>query len=175
LPIQIEEDSRTEKFSHHYKEQLFLIWYQEGKPVLRKFYEIMPLDSADRKPTLATLQVWASELNWKERALDQDEEVRKQLEHQAIATKVEMLNRHAETGKELQQIGIEYIREHLDQIRPSTAVRMIIEGIRIEEGSRGIGTALKEALEMTDDELTSKVEDLLLKSKVEIQMLDDGD
>ena len=161
-------------YSNHYKEQLFLLWYSEGKPTLHSFHKIIPGDSAGDKPTLDTLKGWSHYLKWKNRGNLLDDEVKQKIEAHAIAEKVEMLSRHAKTGKELQEIGAEYIREHLDEIKPSVAVRMIVEGVKIEQGSRGIGTAFIDAVNMSDDELTTKLEDLIGKSKVEILPLEDG-
>jgi len=61
----------------------------------------------------------------------------------------------------------------MDKLKPSTAVRMIVEGVRIEQNSRGIGTAFKEMIEMPDDELASKIEELIGRSKVEISQIED--
>ena len=167
-------DKEVMKFSDHYKEELFLLWYTEGKPSLTALRNIIPKSPSGHLPTLPVLQKWARDNNWRDRAEKQDEKVRQELEEKLVAVKVEMLERHAETGKEIQQIGLDYIRDNPDKITPGIAVRMIVEGIRVEEGSRGIGAAFKKAVEMTDEDLLSTVEDLLLKSKVEILPLEDG-
>lgn len=169
-----DKDKEIAKFSDHYREELFLLWYKEGKPSLTVLRNIMPKSKTGHLPTVPVLQQWARDNDWRDRADKMDEEVRQELEAKAIAVKVEMLERHAGVGEELQEIGLDYIREHADEIKPSTAVRMIVEGIRIEEGSRGIGTAFKQAVEMSDEDLTTRVEDLLLKSKVEILPIEDG-
>jgi len=174
LPITNNSNSGI-AFSNHYKEELFLLWYAEGKLPATRFRKIIPPDIAGNTPSLNTLGHWMTEgSNWRKRADVLDDEVKNQIEAYAIAKKVEMLTRHSDVGKELQEAGANYIREHLDQLKPSTAIRMIVEGVRIEQNSRGIGTAFKEMVEMPDDELTSKIEELIDRSKVEISQIDDG-
>ena len=175
MPIVNKDLDNRVIFSEHYKDELFLLWYAEGKPSYARFLKIMPPDAGGHKPSIVTLGSWAGEGgNWRKRAEVLDDEVKNQIEAYAIAKKVEMLTRHSDVGKELQEAGANYIREHLDQLKPSTAIRMIVEGVRIEQNSRGIGTAFKEMVEMPDDELTSKIEELIDRSKVEISQIEDG-
>lgn len=169
----ITEGSTKKKYSQHYQEELFLLWYAEGKPTRDNFYDMMPPDVAGDKPSRETLGNWMNFQGWRKRSELLDEEVKQQIEAHAIAEKVEMLTRHAEVGKQLQQDGALFLKDNLDQLTPSTAVRMIVEGVRIEQNSRGIGTAFKEMVEMSDSELTTKIEDLLSKSKVEILQIDE--
>ena len=162
------------RFSEHYKDELFLLWYAEGKLSSPKFRKMIPPDTAGYKPSVDTLGHWMTEGSaWRKRAETLDDEVKNQIEAYAIAKKVEMLTRHSDVGRELQESGADYIRENLDKLKPSTAIRMIVEGVRIEQNSRGIGTAFKEMIEMPDDELTSKIEDLIGRSKVEISQIED--
>jgi len=168
------DDQIIKRFSRHYQDELFLLWYAEGKPTSSRFHHIIPPDVSGEKPTLSTIKRWMNYGKWRKRAETIDEEVKQQIEAHAIAEKVEMLTRHAKVGKQLQEDGAEYLKDHLDELTPSTAVRMIIEGVRIEQNSRGIGTAFKEMVEMSDEDLTTKIEDLIGKSKVEILQIDDG-
>jgi len=161
-------------FSEHYKEQLFLLWYAEGKPSIPSFMRVIPPDTEGKKPSKVTLTTWSSE-EWRTRANLLDDEVKQQIEAHAIAEKVEMLSRHADIGKNLQETGAEYLKEHADELKPSTAVRMIVEGVRIEQNSRGIGTAFKEMVETSDEELTEKIGRLMEKSQVEILQIEDDD
>jgi len=173
LPIINDLDNNI-RFSDHYKDELFLLWYAEGKPSSPRFARKIPPDTSGKKPSPATLSNWMTEGSaWRKRAEILDEEVKNQIEAYAIAKKVEMLTRHSDVGKELQETGAQYIRENMDKLKPSTAVRMIVEGVRIEQNSRGIGTAFKEMIEMPDDELASKIEELIGRSKVEISQIED--
>ena len=174
MPIINDLDSGV-RFSDHYKDELFLFWYADGKPSSPRFAKTIPPDTAGNKPSPATLGHWMTERSaWRKRSETLDEEVKNQIEAYAIAKKVEMLTRHSDVGRELQEVGAEYIRENLDKLKPSTAVRMIVEGVRIEQNSRGIGTAFKEMIDMPDAELAAKIEDLLDRTKVEISQIEDG-
>ena len=175
MPIDKNSD-KLHQFSNHYKDELFLLWYAEGKPSTRSFHKITPPDPAGQRPAVSVLKYWMTKDSaWRRRAEILDDEVKHQIEAYAIAKKVEMLTRHSDVGKELQEAGAKYLKENLDKLKPSTAVRMIVEGVRIEQNSRGIGTAFKEMVEMPDEELTSKIESLLERSKVEITQIDDDD
>ena len=164
----------TKVYDEHYREELFWIWYKGGKIPVSKLYHIIPKDKYNEKPREFTLRKWAKE-GWKERADALDDEIKAQIGARAIKEKVEMLTRHAGIGEEIQNIGADYIRSNPEKLNINAAVRMIVEGVRIEQASRGIGTAFKQMVDMDDEELTNKIQGLLEKSTVEIVKIEDDE
>jgi len=83
-----------------------------------------------------------------------------------ISEKIEMLKRHADVGLQMQNMAIEYLNENRDELSSPAAVRMLVEGIRIERESRGIPAALDKMMNMTDEELMKEVTGLIEKGSL---------
>ena len=161
-------------FTPHYKEELFILWYNKGKPPVKTFWGYMPLDNDSRKPSITTLHGWVND-TWKGRANILDEQVMEKINAKAVGNKIEMLTRHSEIGERMQSIAMDYIEHSPDELTSSTAVRMLVEGVRIERESKGVGTAFKSMLEMSDEDLLLSLEELVGKASVEIQQLENGE
>lgn len=163
---------RTSKFNDDYKEDLFYLWYKRGKPALDKFYNMIPEDNEGHRPTRQTIsKAWFPK--WKDRAAILDEEVRMQMNAQMVADKVEMLDRHATTGVEMQEMGLRYLKEHEDELGTNAAVRLLIEGVNIEQNSRGVGTALKKMMNMDDADLLEEIAGILEAGDIIISKIED--
>ena len=143
-----------------YKEDLFLLWYKKGKLGVKPFYNIIPASGTEWKPTRKTLARWISS-EFLERARVLDDAVHKELQTRVVHEKVEMLERHAVLGEKMQEIGAKWLKDHEGDITASVAVRLLVEGWRIERESRGIPEALEKYATMSDDELLSEIQDLI--------------
>lgn len=149
-------------FSDIYKEKIFYIWYNHGKPQENSLMLLVPkeLDEFERLPTVATLKYWI-DVEFVPRARLLDEQIKVAMDSAMIVEKVEMLKRHADLGLRMQDMAIRYLNEHEDIISSPAAVRLLVEGIRIERESRGIPAALEKITKMSDEDLLEQVKGLL--------------
>lgn len=171
--FRIEEEKRKVNFSPDYENQIFMLWYQKAKPNPHKLLAMIPPDEQGDKPTRSTLTHWINE-KFIHMANDMDAEVLNRVEDQLIQDKVEMINRHIALAREMQETGLEYLRNLDDNdLTPQVAFRLLVEGIRIESESVGIPNALKKLATMTNEQLTDKVVEMIEQSSVEILPLDD--
>lgn len=150
------------RFSDVYLEQLFLIWYKNGRPSIPRLMEMIPKDDLGRTPSQQTLVDLPNKYNWHIRADILDLEVERRITTQAIEAKIEMLNRHADAGKEMVDKALQYVKTH-EIVRMSDAIRMLVTGVEIEQASRGLPQALIKISEMGDESLTTMVNNLLAK------------
>lgn len=159
--------NRIDNFPPGYKDELFTLWYSLGKPATKLFMRNIPPCEAtgNNKPTIFTVSKWVME--FRERAIPLDEQVMMQVNERMIAEKVEMLNRHADLAIEMQDMGIQYLREHETEMKSSEAVKLLVAGIEIERESRGIATTVEKIGRMSDAELNKEIEKLITKSNVE--------
>jgi len=159
-------------FTREYKDDVFMIWYRAGKPSSNVFYGLVPPDINGRKPARNMLKIWATE--FQARAEPLDEAVKDRMSDLLVKEKVEMFNRHAEVAVELQERALEYLRKVDDKdLGSNSAVRMLVEGIRIERISRGVPQILEKMSQMSDDDLLREAEKLLLRSPItEIEPLE---
>lgn len=129
------------------------------------------LDEWGRIPNWSTVENWLEDF-FVPRAEELDTEIKKQLDSMVVAEKVEMLKRHAEVGVQMQNMSIEYLNEHRDEISAPAAVRMLVEGIRIERESRGIPAALDKIRDMNDEELMDEIKQLVTGVGVKLEDID---
>lgn len=159
--------NKSEAFPSGYKDEVFTLWYSLGKPTPKQFMrKVPPCEFAgNNRPTIYALTQWITE--FRERAIPLDEQVLVQVNERMVAEKVEMLNRHADVAIEMQDMGMNYLREHENDLKVSEAVKLLVAGIEIERESRGIATTVEKIGKMSDAELNKEIEKLITRSSVE--------
>lgn len=169
----IPKNSVARIFPQLYIEKVFRIWYNHGKPSAKKLLQYIPanLDEWGRIPNWSTVESWLEDF-FVPRATELDTEIKRQLDGLVIAEKVEMLKRHADVGVQMQNMSIEYLNEHREEISPPAAVRMLVEGIRIERESRGIPAALDKIRDMNDEELMDEIKQIVTGAGVKLEDID---
>lgn len=160
-------------FSSQYREKVFYIWFNHGKPGA---HSLLPYISGDmdewgRIPTLSLLSQWITD-DFKPRAEKLDQAIKEKLDALVISEKVEMLKRHADLGTRMQNIAINYLNENLDELSAPAAVRLLVEGVRIERESRGIPAALDKIRDMSDEQLMEQIKGLMTGANVSLEEFD---
>lgn len=151
---------RTMAYDDTYRELCFIAWYKAGRPNGMKLLSVLPDDSNSRKPTLQLLTEWRNKYSWDTRGDVLDTEVARQIEKKAIEEKVEMFNRHAKMGRELQDQGMAFFDAHPIE-KDATALKAIISGVEMEKASRGLPDALMQVSKLQDEDLKGLVGKLL--------------
>lgn len=145
------------QFTDDYREKVFWGWYTKGKPACHKLLnDLVILEGEENVPALSTLQAWTTD--WKERADELDQQAKDQFTSEVIGNKVNMLRRHAALGKELQDIGLDWLRKNRDDLTANTVARLIKDGYEIERASVGVPEALEKMLATSDEELIKQIE-----------------
>ena len=157
-------------YSNDFKEKCFVEWYNEGKPPITAFSFTVGEDEYGRKPSKQILFTWSEE--WRKRAELLDEEVKKQLEARLIAEKVEMLKRHAIVGKKMQNLAVEYLDQPdmIKKLSPNSAIRLLVEGLKVERISVGMPDVLEEVMTKTDEELLEDITKLITDGSSEFMI-----
>lgn len=152
-------------FPQPYIEKLFYIWYNHGRPSAKLLVQFISpdMDEWGRIPNWSTIEGWLEHL-FVPRANELDAAVKSRLDALLVSEKVDMLKRHAEVGVQMQDMAIQYLNENSDEISAPAAVRLLVEGIRIERESRGIPAALDKMMNMSDEELTDELKKLMTTS-----------
>lgn len=160
-------------FSQQFIEKVFYIWYNHGRPSAKMLVPLIPinLDEWGRTPNWSTVESWLEDF-FVPRANELDAAIKEKLDGLIIAEKVEMLKRHAEVGVQMQDMAIQYLNENREEISAPAAVRMLVEGIRIERESRGIPAALDKMQHMTDEQLVQEVKNILTSTNTTLEELD---
>lgn len=153
-------------YTNEWKEKVFWIWYESGQVGANKFH-VKLSDLGEETPHINTLNEWIND-DWRDRAAELDQQVRDKFSKEVIETKVEMLRRHSQVGKELQDIGLDWLRENQDALTPSAVVRLIKDGYEIERASVGVPEALTKMLSVSDEELKKQIEAALTGEDLEL-------
>jgi hypothetical protein len=155
------------RFPLGYIDEVFTAWYSLGKPSSRLLApKLKPCEVVGKRPSDDVLEIWINR-DFKKRAELLDGQVLAQINERMVAEKVEMLNRHANLGTEVQDIALKYINEHREDLNVSNAVRLLVEGVRIERESRGISTTIEKITNQSDEELQRQIEQLVTNHPVE--------
>ena len=118
------------------------------------------LETEDDAPAIPTIHGWFNE-SWKERADELDQEAKDQFSKEVVESKVEMLRRHSGVGRELQDIGLEWLRQNKDSLTPAAVTRLIKDGYEMERLSVGVPEALTKMLSVSDEDLKEQIEAII--------------
>lgn len=152
----------SNKYSPGYVDNVFAVWYEYGKPSAPKLLDLIPECPINHsKPTKEILNDWMNKDEWKERSESLDLEVQENYKAQQVKSKVEMLERHAALGREMQDMAMGWLQTHSDELTPGTAVRLLVDGINTERSTAGIPEALQKMINMSDEELNDQIAKLL--------------
>ena len=158
----------TKKFPPGYVDDVFAIWYDAGKPVATQLYNIIPEYALLKEtPTKHVLREWMKNAVWIEKAKQLDEKSDLRFDERHILSRVEMLERHAEVGREMQIISLKWLRDNKEDLSPGTAVRMLVDGIDIEQATAGIPEALRKMRDMKDEDLADEIKEILANTPVD--------
>lgn len=146
--------------AHH--RAAFEEWYRVERDFL-KAHEIL-LTKPDYKAPKAvqTLYEWAEAYNWHARADKRDDAAEEKAAKEAIKRKAAMLKRHADTGRSLQGIGLQFLQKQgVDS--GQQAINAITKGIEVERTSEGLPAWIVDLLAASDDELAARYNELLTR------------
>lgn len=166
------KDATSHLFTRGYKYDVFLLWYEGGQPAASSLRNMLNPDPTNgRTPGHATLQNWIIK-NFRPKADVWDRGVDEEMKGNLVQAKLEMLARHAKVGKQMQIMAIDYLNDHLNEITPAVAAKLLIEGIKVERVSLGIPEAIEKMVTQTDEELMGELKKILTSGKVTIEAND---
>lgn len=161
------------EFTDAYKRDTFILWYNRQKPSAKRLQQLIPTDWG-KPPAVTSIAIWINKY-FKPQAEILDAQVAKELEQRMVAEKVEMLSRHAKLGQEMQDMALDYFENHPADLNPSTSVRLLVEGVRIERESRGLPQALEKMMDKSDEELLEEVKKLIGEGDAEIMAIPENE
>lgn len=160
-------------FSDGYKLSVFQLWYRLGKCPARKLYDNVEDDPITKdRPSLNTLQAWIK-AEFAERAEILDKQVELEIQGRLVEEKVAMLERHTKTATRMQEMANDYLEAHAEDLKIPNAVRLLVEGIRIESESRGIPQVLRKMINKSDEELMKDLQAIVANSTLTIEPNED--
>jgi hypothetical protein len=151
----------SHRFSDLYIDQVFHIWYETGKPGMKRLGDLIPADG-ENKPNKLTLDSWKSEYGWEERADALDGEASSLLDQEVIQRRIKMWENLETVGNEILEKGREYLKRH-DFDDAVGAIRAVVEGSKLVQASVGQAQAWAKIGQMTDAQLNAEIRKLLGK------------
>ena len=153
-----------DRYSKEYKKGLSLQWYNSNRPPAIKFiYVIEPYEG--KVPNQLTLQKWIKE--WEVEYEEYDKAIEQKLQDNVVASKVEMYSKIIKDASALNQASFEWLKDNIDQLTPSVAVRLWTDTIEIMKGLSGLPEAIERMLKMDDEELVDETAKILRDSNID--------
>ena len=156
------------EFTEDYQKQIFILWYNLGKPTSSRLYSVIV--EKDLKEELSgemvsenTLRKWIKDFEAK--AIILDKGVSDELEKQLVADKINTMKFHAEMGRKLQVMGMDYLENNgLGNAR--NALSAVLEGMRVEKENSGTAIKLAELDKLSNEELVDELRKLVENSEI---------
>lgn len=131
----------TNTYTLEMRDEAFGIWFKNNKP---DFTNLRLLLSSihPNPPSTDTLKRWMEEGYWHERAELIEVKASQKFDESLVQQRTEMMERHAAIAKELQGMGLDFLRKKgIDNV--SNAIKVLGLGFEQEQKSRGLGTVSK--------------------------------
>jgi len=166
--IESQKLSLVTQYSDEYRLSVFTKWFLSGKPSsqhLRKLIDPDPVSNL--LPRREVLEHWIRD-DFTAYAIELDQEISKRIEQQLIERKVEALNRHADLGRKMQNIGVEYLDqiEDVKSIGIRNAINLLVKGVEMERESAVIPGFFSKISKMDDETLLDEIKKLAENSPV---------
>jgi hypothetical protein len=164
-------------FSHAYKEQVYAVWYSQGRPSANRLHALIQPDEGGDVPEPNTIVKWRTLEGWDDRADTTDIKISEKTDRQLVVMRMNMMRRHAEKAENIQQKAYEQIMDAgFDS--SASAVSALFKAFDEEKKSRGMETALIKVFDMSDTELDKAMTRLMVKVsgiESEEESAEDGD
>ena len=163
-----------DSYTTYYKEvELFNFWYGAERPstTILVASKDCPTNSKGSKPTSQTVSKWITQFKWHDKAKGLDAEASDLIRQDNVKEKVEMAVRHTKRGKKMQEKAWDYF-EKQGISSDHAAMKMLVEGIRIEKESRGISSVIEKLTQMDDEKLMNEALKLIEDGGVIIEPLE---
>ena len=170
-PVMLATVQGKQFYNDEYKNTVFYIWYITGKPRRGKLRQLIEPNADGDLPTDRALTYWINE--FQERSTELDKLVDENAKDVVIQEKTAMLEKHVALAIEMQDIAMEYLRLKKSSLNPHSAVRLLVDGIRVERESRGLPSLITE-ISKSDDEDLMKMIDKILESVDIVQDDEEG-
>lgn len=153
--------ANVDRTTDDYRLATYMLWYNSGKPSAEVLHRALrPDPNSGIKPNVSTLRIWIKD-SFIPTALETDERVADEVNQAMVSQRIEMLDRHAEIAKEMQEMALAYLRENgLGSSR--NALTALIQGVEMEHNARIIPTDILAKLgTMSDSKLLETFTDML--------------
>lgn len=151
-------------FSDIYIENVFAVWEMNNKPSLTRLLDLIDADENGRKPEPITLSAWKAKYNWEGRSLSIQTEVQQRTDRELVQIRMDMMKRHAQRAKEVNDMAFKYLDETgFDS--SASAVTALFKAFEEEKKSTGMELALFEVFTLSDEDLSKKMNSLLSRAR----------
>lgn len=168
--------NREISYEEAYIDACFYAWFKASRPKLKsasgsRIMQALPANLDGRKPDIGTVKRWMEKYQWEERADALDAELSRKLDVEAIEEKAELYRQIAEKGKDVMQMGYDYIKTNKFDTSAS-AVRAIFGGADMVAKFGTAADVLLSVGQMTDKQVEKEILRLLGKNDDDNQSID---
>lgn len=149
-------------FTPTYIEKAFATWELHNHPTIGVLIDLLEEDENGRKPEPVTIGSWKIKYGWDNRSSTILAETQKQTDRQLVQVRMDMMKRHAELAKDVEDEAWQYLKETgFDS--SASAVSALFKAIDEEKKSTGMGIALAQVFTMSDEDLQKQMNRLIMR------------
>jgi hypothetical protein len=165
-------------FTPAYEQKCFAVWFELGRMGYAKIIDKLPEDEYGRKPSRNVFLSWRNTNDWDGRADEIEAKAAMVVDDELLNDRIIMVKQQAARAKELQEYGMDYLREEgFDSA--ASAVSAVIKGAELERQSRGLGNLLMKMSEMDNEKLQGTVNAYLQRANapdvIDVAEIPDGE
>jgi hypothetical protein len=149
------------QISDDYRLATYMLWYNAGKPSAEALHRSLEPDpQSGIRPTVSVIRGWIRD-SFIPMALEMDEQVIDTVSQAMINQRIEMLDRHAQVARRMQEMALEFLEEN-GLGSSKNALVALINGIKMEHDARIVPTDFMAKLgAMSDDKLLDELKDMI--------------
>lgn len=148
-----------QKYSEHYLDKTFYLWYEGGKKLSQKFINSLPEEDGD-SPNLTTVTKWRNDYGWVERAQAMDDELSNVIQNQIIDKRAKMYEEHIEIANTLLTKAREFLATGKIEDM-GEALKAIDLATELQKASIGQVEWGRKMMSMSNEQLTTTLKSLL--------------
>lgn len=138
-------------YDENYLEEIFYAWYEGGRSL-----SIVPKDKSGSSPSKKTIEMWARDNDWNQRADILDAQVSKALDEKVIQRRAVMFEEHVKLADQLIEKGMKFLNEE-GITSDNSAIRAITLGIETQRVSVGVAEAFAKISAMSNEQLEKEL------------------
>lgn len=162
--LEVARNNSTHKeFPSDFIQKTFTMWYNAGKPAADEFWQMLREISPDMHPSLRVLTSWVMD-DFTMKAMELDHKVEEKLDATLIEGKLDMLERQARVGRQMQEMAWNFLLENGPE-SARNAITLLKIGLDTEREARSVPGFLKGLTEKTDMEVVDEIKKLVSGDK----------
>ena len=160
-------------YPQEFHQKAFALWYKCGRPPYKQLRQMMVDSGEENVPPVHTFNMWHGIDRWDEHADALDGEAEAAVDKEIILQRAQIIRDGANVGKELVDMGMDYLRAEGKGIDNSAdAIRAVAKGMELQEKLLGWAAVFQRVSQANDSELNQMIKKYMTGEVIEATATD---